>query len=507
MKVHALLLGLASIVLGSAHTSRPTAILAAGAPALQGDAKRALISPDQSRAIESWSYTLATQAATYGAPLVAMYNLRASVVFGPRAKAAPNTLWRLEDISTPTLSMESGYVSPNVNVVYGFGFADLGPEPIILMAPESAQRYYMIEVVDMWTNAFAYPVGASSGYRGGKFAFVGPAWKGKLPADVKRIDAPTRWIEFQPRVFVKDDADLPSARKLLDNVTLQGLSQYTGGAVSKKMEYHYELPRLNPKVASSRMQFDDPLQFWSIFSAALNENPPPQSQIESVLPQYRYLGLELGKQWKAEEVNPIVLEQMKKASQQIGNLAIGTGPLIGKQSNGWLIPPANTGSAKSDYLSRLGVAVFGLTANTVNEAIYYGAVLDGNNDTLTGAKRYTLTFKEPMSYVQSVPPGFWSFTMYDAMTSYTVPNAINRYSLGSMSNLKKNGDGSFTLYLQTENPGPDMESNWLPAPKGAFYLLLRSYAPDPALAQALRHPETFEGPPPLVPLGVAVGRQ
>ena len=457
-------------------------------------------SPEQVKAIETWTYTLAVQGATYCAPLVAMYNLRSTVAFGPKPKAKPNEIWRLEDISTPKLSAESGYVSPNVNVIYGFGFADLGAEPVILSAPDSGGRYYMIEIVDMWTNAFAYPAGGPSGYKGGKFALVGPGWKGTLPADVKRIDAPTRWVELQPRVYVKDEADLAAARKVLDAITLQGLSKYTGGVAPAPAAYNYELPKMNPKVATSHMQFNDPLQFWSICSAAMNENPPPESEVKAVLPQFKYLGLQLGTQWKPDTVNPLILAQMKKASQQIGGLALGTMPLAGKLANGWVIPPANTGFGGTDYLSRLDVAVFGLTANTVEQAIYYSGVLDGNNLPMTGAKRYTMTLKEPMLYAKPVPPGFWSVTMYDKVTNYSVPNAINRYDLGSQSNLKKNADGTITLYLQHDNPGKDKESNWLPAPKGPFYLILRNYAPVPELGVALKNPATFEGPPPVLPV-------
>ena len=105
----------------------------------------------------------------------------------------------MADISTPQLAKESGYVTPNVNVIYGFGFADLGQEPYILNAPDSKGRYYMIEIVDMWTHAFAYPAGEVSGYQGGKFALVGPGWKGTLPEGVSRIDCPSRWVELQPR--------------------------------------------------------------------------------------------------------------------------------------------------------------------------------------------------------------------------------------------------------------------------------------------------------------------
>jgi hypothetical protein len=480
-----------SLALGIATFGAP---VRAEAPALQA-------SPEQAKAIEDWTRTLAVQAATYAAPLVAMYNLRDTVAVGARPKARPGEIWRMEDISTPKLSAESGYVSPNVDVVYGFGFADLGVEPVILTAPDSGDRYYMIEVVDMYTNAFAYPAGGASGYKGGKFAFVAPGWKGDLPEGVKRIEAPTRWIEFQPRVNVKGEADLPAARKVLAAITLQGLSEYKGGAAPARPDYHYEVPKLTQGVATSHMQFDDPLQFWSIFSAALNENPPPEAEIKTILPSLKYLGIELGKQWKHENVPPAILAQMKVAAANIGKLALGTMPLAGTLKNGWVIPPYNTGNAGTDYLSRLDVAVFGLTANAANQAIYYSGVLDAHNMPMTGAKKYTLTLKPPMDYAQPVAPGFWSVTMYDRVTNYTAPNPINRYHLADYDKLTKNADGSITLYLQADSPGKDKEPNWLPSPKGPFYLIFRNYAPSPAVTEGLKDRASFQGPPGVFPVG------
>jgi hypothetical protein len=144
---------------------------------------------DNIDALKTWSYSLALQAATYGAPLVTMYALRDHDAVGARSKAKPNSVWRMEDISTPELSKEAGYVTPNVNVVYGFGFLDLRREPIVVKAPDSNGLYYMVEICDMWTNAFAYIGGKATGYKGGTFALVGPGWKGELPADVTRIDS------------------------------------------------------------------------------------------------------------------------------------------------------------------------------------------------------------------------------------------------------------------------------------------------------------------------------
>ena len=463
-------------------------------------AKGASASPAQLKAIGAWTESLAVQAATYAAPLVAMYNLRSTVAVGPNPKAPPNSIWRMEDISTPKLAAESGYVSPNLDVIYGFGFADLGTEPVILTTPDSNGRYYMVELCDMWSTAFAYPAGGAAGYSGGQFALCGPGWAGTLPAGVKRIDCPTRWIELQPRVNVKSEADLPEARKVIQAITLQSLSQFKGGAAPAPVTYRYEVPKMTPGVATSHCQFDDPLQFWTLVSAAMNENPPPQSEIDSVLPQFAYLGIKLGKPWKPEDVNPLILEPMRKAAAAIGDLALGTMPLAGTLKHGWVIPPANTGSPGPDYLSRLCVAVFGLTANSAKQAIYYSGVLDDNNQPMTGARKYTLTLSPPMAYAAPISPGFWSVTMYDKATSYTAPNAINRYHLAAYDNLKKNADGSITMYLQYDNPGSDKEANWLPAPKGAFYLIFRNYAPEASVSEALKDRATFEGPPGVMPV-------
>ena len=232
--------------------------------------------------------------------------------------------------------------------------------------------------------------------------------------------------------------------------------------------YHYAAPKIAPNVASGQLLFDDPLQFWTIFSDTMNENPPPKNEIAVVLPEFRYLGIELGRPWKPEKVNPAILRSMKESAAGIGKLMLANVAIGGGLANGWVIPPANVGMPGADYLTRAIVAVLGLTANTAEQAIYYTGLLDATGEALTGAKRYTITFAEPMTYMQPVPPGFWSLTMYDDVTKLTVPNEINRYSLGGGDTIERNADGSFTLIIQRENPGKDRESNWLPAPAGPF---------------------------------------
>lgn len=467
------------------------------------EALRKATAPSASPAMgaDDWLAGLALQAATYAAPIVAMYNLRDTTSVGPHAKAPPNEIWRISDIANPTIAEQLGYVTPNVNVIYGFGFMDLAPQPIILNAPDSDGRYYMIEICDMWTNAFAYVGGLATGYKGDAFALVGPGWQGELPANVKRIDCPTRWIELQPRVHVKNAEDLAAARKVLNAMAVKGLAQYCGVSAPPSGPYDYATPNVNPKVASSEMQFLDPLQFWEIFSAAMNENPPPPSEIECVLPQFKYLGIELGKPWKRENAPPRILAQMKSAAESIGPMMMPLLPVLGNTVNGWNIPPANIGAPGADYPARALVAVFGLTSNTTREAIYYTSVSDAAGKPLHGANRYSLTFTENDSCIEAISPGFWSITAYDSATGYTIPNAIGRYALGGDSELTRNADGSLTVYVQADDPGPERRSNWLPTSSGPFYLIVRVYAPAARVSEGLKDPTTVQAPPAILAVG------
>jgi len=135
--------------------------------------------------MELWAGSLAVQAATYAAPLVAMYLLRDATCFERGVKAKPSSIWRTENIATPEIAQESGYVTPNVNVVYGFGFMDLGPDPVILSAPDSGGRYYMIEVCDSGPTRL-------SGRRGvrlqGRDVRPGRAWLARRSAGQRQAD-------------------------------------------------------------------------------------------------------------------------------------------------------------------------------------------------------------------------------------------------------------------------------------------------------------------------------
>jgi hypothetical protein len=443
--------------------------------------------------LKSWVYSLALQAANYGIPLVTMYALRHNNTVGACAKAAPNSIWRMENISTPELCQEAGYVTPNVNVIYGFGFLDLRREPIIIKAPDSHGLYYMVEICDMWTNAFAYIGGKATGYKGGTFALVDPGWTGELPVGVTRYDSPTPWVLIQPRVHIYSDGkvNLAAAKKVLNEIEAMGLAAFTGKPPLPAPSYDYPAPVFtNPALPVSALDFADPLQFWDLFSLAMNENPPPPDQVSALLPMFAPLGIVLGTRWDRSKRAPVMLEMMAEAARNIA-------PILTKLTfrspvPGAFFPPPSMGNFGTDYSTRAAVARVGLTGNTPYEAVYWSYLLDNEGRPLLGDNKYEMTFKEELPHIK---PGFWSITLYDMENNYTVPNPINRYMLGSDTPLTKNKDSSFTIYIQSETPGSDKEPNWLPSPPGRqFYLTPRAFAPAQAAINILSDRKSWPVP-------------
>lgn len=438
----------------------------------------------QSEDNDEWNYSLALQAATWGSPLVTMYALRYHDALSQTAKAPPNTIWRMSDILTPQRAEEAGYTTPEVNVIYGFGFMDLRQEPIVLSVPNSEGRYYKVQIVDMWTNAFAYVGGTATGYQGGTFVLVGPNWKGDLPPNIQRIDCPTPWVLVQPCVHVYKEKvfDLPGAKEVLAAVKLEGLSTYLGKGAPPPLPYEGIAPDpVDPKLSTSVLNYKDPLQFWEILNLAMNENPPPQEQITALLPLFQSLGIGMGISFDRSKLSSSCLQAMKQAAMDVSQILaeIPYGILY----RGAAIPPSTVGNFGTDYKTRAIMARIDLTVDTPQEAVTWMYLNDNQGAPLTGKTAYTLTFQKGIPFYK---PGFWSLTLYSQATNYPIVNPINRYMVGSdLSQLKKNPDGSLTIYIQSTNPGKDKETNWLPSPVEPFYLVAMVYAPEPSLIQVL----------------------
>jgi len=142
----------------------------------------------------------------------------------------------------------------------------------------------------------------------------------------------------------------------------------------------------------------------------------------------------------------------------------------GKPINGWMFS-TKTGLYGTDYLNRAMITAVGLGANRPQDAIYPTSEEDAEGKPYDGSKKYVMHFDKGQT-----PPadGFWSLTMYNDQYFF-VDNPLNRYTLSQRNKLAVNPDGSIDLYIQSESPGKDKESNWLPAPKGEFILMMRMY--------------------------------
>ena len=176
---------------------------------------------------------------------------------------------------------------------------------------------------------------------------------------------------IQPRVHIYNNGkvDLATAKKVLDAIVPVGLAEFTGTPPMPAPKYDYPAPEMNnPDLPVSALAFKDPLQFWELFSLAMNENPPPRDQITALLPMFKPLGIEFGKPWDRSKLNAGVFEAMSEAVRNIGPM-LSKLPL-GSVVPGAFIPPPTIGNPGTDYETRAYIAHIRLTANTPFEAIY-----------------------------------------------------------------------------------------------------------------------------------------
>jgi hypothetical protein len=366
---------------------------------------------------------------------------------------------------------DTAVVSPNNDTLYTSALMDLRAEPVVLQVPDVSDRYYSFMLVDLVTDNFAYVGTRATGTKAGTYVVTGPGWKGHLPQGAVRINSPGWLVLGIGRTESRGMDDLAAVKAVQAGYKMMPLSKFTGQAsplAAPKIDFP---PLLDAKTATAE-QFIQYLNFmlqWQAFPAV--EFP--------LLDKFARIGIAPGRRFKATELSPDVFKAVEegmaagraKVSREADNL--------GKRVNGWNLSPSNGGEFGQDYLTRSAAAWKYIYINSAAEAMYPTANVDGNGKPLDGKNRYTLAFPKG-----ALPPVnfFWSVTMYDAKTQVPVHNPIERYSIGDRTpGFKPAADGSLRIYIQHEPPGKKLESNWLPAPKGPFYVILRTYGPKPAL--------------------------
>jgi hypothetical protein len=437
-----------------------------------------------------YARTVATMAYAWGWPLVNLHNRRvafgavpAQGYVGAMGVAPPNKLMMITDYVS---SDQRDVAHPNQDVVYGFGLLSLEKTPVVLQVPDFGERFWTYELADQRTDSFA-KVGKIYDTRPGFYLIVGPDWHGKTPRGITGVlRSPTNLGVVIPRVFMNDAAeDRATIQPVLEQVQMYPLADFDGSrkAIDWKSLPHFPDPNAG---ASGEKSWVKPVSFFDELKEVMDEVPPLPGE-EALYAQFRAL-------LTAAERDKAVRTTIDEAAAQTERDVVT--PLFRLENVGVEVKhhwtrPFNNAAFGTDYLTRLAIAKSNIFTNAVNETVYLYQYKDMNGERLNGARAYTLTFGK-----DELPPvsGFWSLTMYNAQHFFE-PNALKRYSLGTKNKtLTKSPDGSLTIYVQPNSPGPDKESNWLPSPKGDFAMTIRAYGPDERLIKGAWEP------PPVAPV-------
>ena len=367
---------------------------------------------------------------------------------------------------------DTAVITPNSDTPYSILWLDLRAEPMVLSVPAvQKSRYYSVMLCDGNTFNYGYIGSRATGSDPGDYLVVGPDWKGETPAGIKKVfRSSTQFSVAAYRTQLFNPADMPNVVKVQAGYKAQSLSAYLKQPAPPAAPA-IDFPKIDKEMVKTN--FFEYLNFALQFAPADPEEKAIRDKLASIGigPGRKFEFKDLSLEHKAE-----VLLGMKEGEAKVDKAIAGTG----KNINGWRVGGLAGGDRASfhgDWLSRAAVAKAGIYANDPVEASYPLTRTDSAGETLDGSKHnYTLTFA-----AKEFPPvnAFWSVTMYDGKTQLLIENPINRYLINSpmLPSLKKNPDGSLTLYIQKDSPGKAKESNWLPAPNGPIYLVMRLYWP------------------------------
>lgn len=438
-------------------------------------------SPSEARAIAKEAYL-------YGFPVVQMYKTlytQAVDKGGANFKAPFNHIAHTAQSLTPK---DTAVASPNADTPYSFVWMDLRKEPLVLTLPRiEDDRYYSVQLIDLYTQNVAYLGTRSTGNNGGHYMIAGPDWKGQQPVDIDRVvysESNIAYALYRTQLF--DDKDLGKVKQIQSGYKVQPLSSYVKQPAPPKVS-KIEWPKPMATMTEGPQLFRY-LNFMLAFAA-------PQGSEKELLARFARIGIAPGAPFK---VNQLTAEQRKALEDGIADgraefTAFKKGKLDTQQvPRGELY--GSRDRLQNNYLYRYAGAEMGIFGNSSDEAAYLTYLVDSEGKPANGARHsYTVHFAK-----DQLPPAdaFWSLTLYDAKTRLLVPNHKKRYQINSrmLPSLKRDADGGLTLALQHHEPPKAEQSNWLPAPPAPFYAVLRIYLPKPEVVNGQWHL------PPLTPL-------
>ena len=409
--------------------------------------------PNDDDARSRYQRMLAMDATIYGLPSVFQYAqlYEQAVDVNSASYTGFNRFLHQRELATPDFT---AFKTPNVDTLYSNAWLDLSGGPVIVEVPPIQDRYYTLQVVDMYgnsTNLSSRTVGPG----GGRFLVATTTWDGDVPADTTafRVATPYMWILM--RILVKAPGeDVEFVQALQDRVTIAQLGEPVNAAF--------------PPVTFEDVQ-THAVSFFQALDWTIRNNGHP-IQEEGYVQRFRSIGL-----GTREPFNPTDLDPVRRGSIGAGFddamtvISRSRGQVGTRGPTGW-----NTGTAGEvgfAYLRRAIQNYVGTGGNVAAEKKFFVTFDDGEGETLDGAaRRYKLTFETP-------PPvdGHWSVTMYPQATGLLYPNEIDRYAVAATTDDLVGADGNITILLQHDRP--DADGIWLPAPAEPFYIDLRMWEP------------------------------
>jgi len=423
------------------------------------------VSPAEVRAIAKDAYI-------YGYPMVGNYLVCYNYFVNSRSpefKAPWNQICNMPRVFT---SEDKVVKVPNSDTPYSMLGMDLRTEPIVITVPSiEKQRYFSIQLIDLYTFNFDYIGSRTTGNDGGSFLIAGPGWKGEMPKGVKKVfhsESVLALAVYRTQLF--NPGDLDNVKKVQAGYKVQPLSEFLGQPKPKPVPGIDFIEPLTPEKQKISPEFFNILNFVLKFC-------PVHPSEKVLMARFARIGVGAGNIFDADKISPEIKTAIGQGiadawtafadfkKKRFDTKEMVFGELYGTREY-----------LKNNYLYRMVAFVIGNYGNSKEEAMYPMYTSDSEGQALVGANRYTLRFAPG-----ELPPvnAFWSLTMYGLPENLLVANPLNRYLINSpmLPQLKRGADGGLTLLIQNESPGKDWEANWLPAPKGPFLMALRLYWP------------------------------
>jgi len=404
----------------------------------------------------------------YAYPLVMMKISQDAMLSSPLRKKGGqlNKFIMFKKLAQPK---NTAVVLGNRNTLYCVGWLDLSEGPVLFEIPNMGERYFVMPLIDAWTNTFKSIGSRTTGQSAQKYFLTLDNYSGEVPTGYTAVKCPTSMVWITGRIQSDNDEDALLVNKLQDQYILESYRASLGkndplenyNPVFKAIEVKKPVP------FSLAMSTEN---FYDTFFDMLSKNPSATKDTD-FLSKYSFM----------TNQNGLTFSKLDKDTQEI----LKTGLLAeqkefsdifyaGKnQTTTWNFNIEEMGTWGTNYSRRAYYAVWGIGANIPQDAAYGTSQLDMNLEQLVGVNTYKLSF--PAGKTPQVG-GFWSVTAYNN-NGYLEKNNENRYATGSNMPLKHNEDGSLDLYLSSTLPQGISTYNWIPTPKGTFKITFRMYWP------------------------------